>query len=156
MSEPDYAALQAAAEADGLRVTVGALIVDDRGRAFVHRRGWDRELFPGCWDIVGGHVEPGESMLEALAREIEEETGWRLVGEPALVDVSEWKGRREFDFLVEVEGDLGRPRLELPQHIEFRWVSLEELPLLDENRIVDEGLVRRLVELALDARTRSE
>jgi 8-oxo-dGTP diphosphatase len=147
LSEPDYAALQSEAEAAGLRVAVGALILDDAGRVFVHRRGWDRSLFPGCWDIVGGHVEPGEGMLEALAREVEEETGWRLVGTPSLVHVSEWEGRREFDFVVDVEGDLGKPRLELPQHIDFRWVQPSELLLLDETGYADEDLISRLVEL---------
>jgi 8-oxo-dGTP pyrophosphatase MutT (NUDIX family) len=33
---------------------------------------------PGTWDVAGGHVEPGETPQQALAREIEEETGWRL------------------------------------------------------------------------------
>ena len=149
MSSPDLAALQAAAEAEGLRVAVGALVVDGEGRAFVHRRGPDRELFPGLWDIVGGHVEPGESMLEALAREVEEETGWRLVGTPVLAHVADWDGRREFDFLVDVEGDLSRPRLEVPEHVEFRWLGPDDLSLLDENRDVDGGAIRRLVELAL-------
>jgi 8-oxo-dGTP diphosphatase len=149
LSEPDYAALQAAAEAEGLRVAVGALIVDGAGRVFVHRRAPDRELYPGLWDIVGGHVEPGEGMLEALAREIEEETGWRLVGTPTLAHVADWNGRREFDFLVDVDGDLSRPRLELPQHVELRWVGREDISLLDENRDVDGGMIRRLAELAL-------
>jgi 8-oxo-dGTP diphosphatase len=149
LSDPDYAGLQAAAEAERLRVAVGALVVDGEGRVFVHRRGPHRELYPDLWDIVGGHVEPGERMLEALAREVEEETGWRLVGTPVLVHVADWDGRREFDFLVDVEGDLSRPRLEVPQHVEFRWVGAGELSLLDENRDVDGGAIRRLVELAL-------
>ena len=149
MSSPDFAALQARAEAEGLRVTVGALLVDEDGRAFVHRRGPDRSLFPGCWDIVGGHVEPGEGLLAALAREVEEETGWRVVGTPTLVHVSDWEGRREFDFLVDVEGDLGRPRLEVPKHVEFRWMGADDVSILAENRDIDGGMIRRLVELAL-------
>jgi len=143
----DYVALQRAAEAEGFRVTVGALIFDAAGRVFVHRRGWDRALFPGSWDIVGGHVEPGETLLEALAREVEEETGWRVVGTPDLAHVGEWEGRREFDFLVDVEGDLDNPRLELPEHIDFRWVQPAELPLLDDTGYADEGLIARVVEL---------
>jgi oligopeptide/dipeptide ABC transporter ATP-binding protein len=57
---------------------VGAVIVDAEGRAFVHRRGPNRTLVPGCWDLPGGHVEPDEAPLDALRREIEEETGWHL------------------------------------------------------------------------------
>src|SRR6266545_2070386 len=153
----DHASLQRRAEADGRRCTVGALIRDGAGRVFVHRRGWGRRLFPGCWDIVGGHVEPGETLVEALRREVEEETGWAVVGDPLLVHVADWERRmeppaaprREFDFAVEVEGDLRRPRVEVPKHVDFRWLADNELELLDENRGLDDGLVRRLVALAL-------
>ncbi|MBD0338336.1 MAG: NUDIX domain-containing protein [Thermoleophilia bacterium] len=149
----DLGVLQDRAAEDGRRAVVGALVVDVLGRAFVDRRGWDRSFLPGCWDIVGGHVEPGEALLAALAREVEEETGWQVVGNPALAYVADWEwageGRREFDFLVGVEGDLAHPRLELPRHVESRWVGKDDLGLLDENRGQDGGLVRRLVELAL-------
>jgi N-hydroxyarylamine O-acetyltransferase len=120
---------------------------------FVHRRGWQRQLLPGCWDIVGGHVEAGESLVDALAREVEEETGWQLVGTPRLMFLADWETsdggrvdrRREFDFLVDVDGDLSRPRLEWPKHVESTWVGHTDLALLDENRGVDDGLVRQLV-----------
>lgn len=150
--------LQRQAESDGRRAVVGALIRDDRGRVFVHRRGPDRAFLPNGWDIVGGHVEPGETLVDALARELGEETGWRLAGTPRLVFVADWlldptdptSGRREFDFLVEVSGDLAHPRLEWPKHVEFRWVDRQGIGLLDENAGRDDGLIRHLVELALD------
>lgn len=154
---PDLAALQRQAQVDGRQPVVGALIRDPQGRVFVHRRGWDRRLLPGCWDIVGGHVEPGESLEAALAREILEETGWSLVGTPELLDVNDWETatdgdvhrRREFDFAVEVAGDLDAPPLERPKHIEYRWIGPADLAILDENRAADDGLIRRLVTLAL-------
>jgi 8-oxo-dGTP diphosphatase len=153
----DLLSLQSDAEAEGRQCLAGALILDEQGRAFVHRRGWERSLFPGCWDIVGGHVEPGETLLEALEREVEEETGWRLTGTPALSYVGDWETsgedgttcRREFDFVVEVDGDLANPRLEVPHHVEYRWLGRGELALLDENRGLDDGMIRQLVELAL-------
>ena len=152
----DLDALQRAAEAEGRACVVGALILDGKGRVFVHRRGWDRSFLPGCWDVVGGHVEPGETLLEALAREVREETGWTVTGTPAHVHTLDWledeadptSRRREFDFLVAVEGDLSRPRLEWPQHVEWRWIGPNETELLDENRGLDHGMVRELVELA--------
>jgi 8-oxo-dGTP diphosphatase len=152
--------LQAEATHEGRRCAVGALIFDPLGRVFVHRRGWDRRFLPGCWDVVGGHVEPGEGLLGALAREVEEETGWRMRGTPTLVHVVDWETqepsgpdrRREFDFLVDVEGDLARPRLERPKHVEFRWVGPDETAILDENRGADDGVVRRIVEIALASR----
>jgi 8-oxo-dGTP diphosphatase len=152
-------ALQRQAEADGRRCVVGGLVRNDAGRVFVHRRGPNRTFLPNGWDVLGGHVEAGETLLEALAREIEEESGWRLIGTPQLIYTADWETnedgrpnrRREFDFLVEVEGDLAHPRLEWPQHTEYRWIGSDELSLLDENAMRDDGIVRTIVELALNS-----
>jgi 8-oxo-dGTP diphosphatase len=126
-------------------VVVGAVIVREDGLAYVQRRGPDRALLPGCWDIPGGHVEPGETPLEALGREIHEETGWRLrrvVAELAEVD---WTGndgvtRHELDYLVEIDGDLQRPRLERAEHVEFDWIGLD-----DVDRLLDCGRPQQLL-----------
>ena len=70
--------LQAKAQAAGRECVMGALILNPGGRVFVQKRSPARRLFPGCWDLVGGHVEPGETLYQALAREIQEETVWTL------------------------------------------------------------------------------
>jgi ADP-ribose pyrophosphatase YjhB (NUDIX family) len=51
---------------------VGAVVVED-GRALLVRRG--KEPAKGVWSIPGGAVEPGETLGEAVRREIREETG---------------------------------------------------------------------------------
>ncbi|GAB1643989.1 NUDIX hydrolase [Krasilnikovia sp. MM14-A1259] len=133
-----------------LRVA-GALVVGDDGRFFFQKRSPQRKLFPNTWDIVGGHVEPGETLEAALRREVTEETGWRVEAILAVVGEYAYTGddglaRIETDFLVRVEGDLARPRLEIGKHTEFRWLGPDELAPLDENRLVDDGMVRRIAE----------
>ncbi|MFJ5222467.1 NUDIX hydrolase [Streptomyces sp. NPDC088400] len=124
-------------EANEPRRVVGALIRDPYDRIFVQRRSAGRRLFPGCWDVVGGAVEEGESLLDALHREIAEETGWRLRRVLARVAHEEWSadGLRhvESDYVVEVDGDLSSPELERDKHTEFAWITAEEVSLLDEN-----------------------
>jgi 8-oxo-dGTP diphosphatase len=135
---------------------VGALIVDDEGRLFFQRRSPHRRLFPNAWDIVGGHVEPGEQDEDTLRREVAEETGWTVsivlgtVGEYAYTG-DDGVDRVEIDFLVRVDGDLSRPRLEVGKHTEFRWLAEPELAVLDENPAVDDGLIRRIAEDAFAA-----
>jgi 8-oxo-dGTP diphosphatase len=129
---------------------VGAVIVDDEGRVFVHRRGPDRTLFPGCWDLPGGHVEPDEAPLDALRREIEEETGWRLRRVVAELGETTWTGddgirRCELDYLVEVDGELAAPRLEWPHHVEFAWVGLDEVDRLVEDSTPVDADIREIV-----------
>ncbi|WP_422737449.1 NUDIX hydrolase [Micromonospora sp. WMMD729] len=129
----------------------GALIVDRDGRIFFQRRSPHRRLFPDCWDIVGGHLEPGEEIDEALRREVTEETGWFVsdvlgqVGEYHYVG-DDGLARVEYDFLVRVNGDLGHPRLEAGKHTEHRWLAEHEVTVLDENRDVNDGLIRRIAE----------
>jgi mutator protein MutT len=47
-----------------------AVVRDDRGRVLLCRR-----ADTGNWEIPGGSVEAGESALDAVQREVEEETG---------------------------------------------------------------------------------
>ncbi|MEV4754547.1 NUDIX domain-containing protein [Micromonospora sp. NPDC049559] len=129
----------------------GALVVDGESRIFFQRRSPHRKLFPSVWDIVGGHLEPGETIEEALCREVTEETGWTVSSVLAPVGEYRYTGdddieRIETDFLVRVDGDLSRPRLEPGKHTEFRWLAENEIGLLDEHREINHGLIRRIAE----------
>ncbi|GAB2951528.1 hypothetical protein GCM10027280_44910 [Micromonospora polyrhachis] len=129
----------------------GALIVDDDGRIFFQRRSPHRRLFPNVWDIVGGHLEPGEDTEDALHREVTEETGWTVSHVLGLVGEYRYTGndgieRIEVDFLIRVDGDLTRPCLEVGKHTEFRWLAEHEIAVLDEHREVNDGLIRRIAE----------
>lgn len=54
-----------------------ALLVRD-GRALLAHRHPARRWYPDCWDLVGGHVEDGESAEQAVRRECLEELGVRI------------------------------------------------------------------------------
>lgn len=137
----------------GERWIVGAVIHDGRGRIFVQKRGEERPLFPGAWDLVGGHLEPGEGILQCLDREVREETGWSVDRVVADLGVMTWTGddgteRHEIDYLVEVDGDLDGPVIEAGLHLDPRWVDREAaLTLLDGSHPSDE-LVRQVVDRA--------
>ncbi|MCW2739589.1 MAG: nudF [Blastococcus sp.] len=52
---------------------VGAVVHDGAGRLLLIRRGHDPHR--GCWSLPGGRVEAGESVEQAVEREVLEETG---------------------------------------------------------------------------------
>ena len=52
---------------------VGAVVHDLRGRLLLIRRA--RDPGRGLWSLPGGRVEPGETLAEAVEREVLEETG---------------------------------------------------------------------------------
>lgn len=133
-----------------------AMILDDDGRIFVQRRAAHRTLFPDAWDIVGGHLEAGESAMEALRREIFEETGWRLTHVLAELPPVRYTGddgrvRVEEDYLVRVEGDLRRPRQSADEHTEYRWITADDLDALigDSDRPGD-VLIHKLLRAGFD------
>lgn len=141
---------------DGRTHVAGAVIVDDRGRIFTQRRSAARKIFPHCWDIVSGHVEQGEGMLDTLAREVEEETGWRLTTVLAELFRISWDPgdgltRHEVDYLVRVEGDLDAPRLEPGKHTEFMWVDDSLVHRLRDARDPADYFVTDIVRRGLDA-----
>ena len=82
-------------------VGVGAIIVD-RGRVVLVERG--REPLKGAWSIPGGAVQAGESLKDAVRREVREETGLEV--EPvSLVEVFERitpdpTGRVEYHYVL--------------------------------------------------------
>lgn len=55
---------------------VRIFLFNSQGRLLLQRRAWHLKSFPGRWDqSVGGHVDEGETYLQAAIREAEEEIG---------------------------------------------------------------------------------
>jgi RimJ/RimL family protein N-acetyltransferase len=135
---------------------VGALIRDREHRVYLQRRTAERRLLPGIWDIVGGHLEAGETPEEALAREVEEETGWTVRDIVWTVADWEWEWegrvRRELDYLITVDGDLTRPHLEAGKHDASAWAGPNDLDLLMVDRTDGDRRLRDLVAHAVRTR----
>jgi 8-oxo-dGTP pyrophosphatase MutT (NUDIX family) len=157
MSDFDWAAiddLYARGLAEGRQGVVGALVLNPLGQVFAQRRNLTRKLFPGCWDLVGGHIEADETPKQALEREVFEETGWHVARILGLRRVVDWEAprhdgqpqrRREFVFAVLAEGDWQHPRLEVTNVTEGRWFSATELEGLNEGRPNTDSYVYDLV-----------
>ena len=113
-----------------IEVVVGALV---RGRdVLLAYRGQTKRAYPAVWELPGGVVEPGESELDALARELREELGVRIASgsashlcrlaagpadEPALLSawlVTDWHGTPA--------------NLAPDEHDDIRWFDVEDLP----------------------------
>ncbi|WP_299952228.1 NUDIX domain-containing protein [uncultured Modestobacter sp.] len=78
---------------------VGAVVHDGRGRLLLVRRAHAPSA--GTWSVPGGRVEPGESEVEAVVRELAEETGLtvrpvrplgavRIEGDGVVFTVTDW------------------------------------------------------------------
>nr|WP_240183421.1 Nudix family hydrolase [Arenimonas caeni] len=89
---------------------VAAVLRDARGRILLARRTAGRDL-AGAWEFPGGKVEPGEAPVAALARELEEELGIRILGAEPLVSVPQaYPHKRIVLDVYEVPGFTGTAR----------------------------------------------
>lgn len=112
-----------------LQVGVKAFIQNDAGEYLFIRRVkvMDGEA-ESHWDIPGGRIEPSEDLVSALAREIMEETGMKLVGTPEIVSAQDIMpaGRDmhvvRLTYRAQAEGGL---RLS-DEHEESRWMTRDE------------------------------
>ncbi|MGW5521123.1 carboxyl transferase domain-containing protein [Gordonia sp. NPDC003950] len=71
---------------------VGAIVRDDAGRFLLVQRAHEPQA--GLWTVPGGKVEPGESLQQAVIREIAEETGIviEVLDEAWVVDIPDGMG----------------------------------------------------------------
>jgi ADP-ribose pyrophosphatase YjhB (NUDIX family) len=83
-------------------VGVGAVIFRDDGAVLLVKR--DREPGKGRWSLPGGAVELGETLMEALKREVREEAsiGVEIRGVVKLVDriIHDPGGRVRFHYVI--------------------------------------------------------
>ena len=101
--------------------------------------------YGGLEELPSGGVEPGETLREALAREILEETGLSIeaVG-PFLFDFI-YPSRRgvtvQLNFLVDVAGE-SPVRVNPAEHESFRWLPLTTLAKSGLSLDIKRGLDR--------------
>lgn len=106
----------------GMLATVG-LVIRRREAILILKRRAD-DFLPNLWEVPGGHVDPGESVEEAAARELWEETGWRLLRLGPLLNTFTYDGEgartRQWNFAVTAA--MTTPLVH-PEHQAHRWVT---------------------------------
>jgi 8-oxo-dGTP diphosphatase len=134
-----------------MRDIVDALFVRD-GSVLLARRNAHRSTYPGLWSFSGGHVEPGETLIEALVREVREEVGITQTSFSFAVmivdpNASETDPATYYLYVV-AAWDGGEPALVGDEHTELRWFKLDDAfelvdLALDEYRPVFRDMISR-------------
>ena len=142
-----------------LRIGVGIIVLNSNNKVFVGKR---KDNPVDKWQMPQGGVDPGETFLEAMKRELKEETGikkievlkeldyWleyelpkNLVG---IIWKGKYRGQKQKWFIARFLGSDNEINLNTkkPEFIEWKWLEINELP----NVIVDfkKNVYKKLVE----------
>lgn len=107
---------------------VNGLLVRDQHVLMAHRSPL-RRTYPGTWSFPGGHVEDGETLEQALKRELSEEIGVLAKSWVSLGRFDDPSGSPEkvvtFHFFL-VRQWHGAPQNIGNEHTEIRWVRLPD------------------------------
>lgn len=114
-------------------VEVVAAAIYQEGKVLAAQRGYGE--FKGGWEFPGGKIEPGETQVQTIVREIQEELA-------TTIEVKEKIGTVEYDY----------PAFHLTVHCFWAIVKDGELKLLEhENaRWVDKNTIRSIDWLPAD------
>ena len=136
-----------------MKATVKALLVRDR-RVLLLRRSASAAVLPDTWDLPGGRLEAGESLLQALAREAQEEAGLTLRAECVLyATVFSPDPARQVLLLAYLCGDGEAQTVRLSaEHSAFTWATASQARALLPAVILSDWDTYHVWEtLALDA-----
>ena len=131
-----------------LRLGVGAIVLNNKNRVFVGKR---KDNPVDKWQMPQGGVDPGETFLKAMKRELKEETSIKSI--EVLKELDYWleyelpknligiiwkgkyRGQKQKWFIARFLGSDNEINLNTkkPEFIEWKWLEIDELP----NVIVD-------------------
>ena len=126
-----------------LRTCVGIAVLNSKNKVFVGKR---KDSPFDKWQMPQGGVDPNEPLLEAMKRELEEETSiknfeilkefdqWleyklpeNLIGE---IWQGKYSGQKQKWFIVKFLGEESEINIntKYPEFIEWKWVDMNSLP----------------------------
>ena len=134
--------LVSAANRDGAhRLVVGAIVAQE-GRVLLLKRRSD-DFMSGIYELPSGKVEGEETLVQAVRREVVEETGLEVEDVKGLVDSFDYQSSkneltRQFNFKVSLQTSFELDRaVGLSEHEAFCWAGptdLDRLPMTESTR----------------------
>ena len=124
-----------------LKLVAGCILQEDGKYLLV------QEKLPkayGKWNLPAGHVDPGESTIDAAAREVKEETGLIVeAGKEVFSEAIPERGREFHIFTAQIVG--GTLSVQPEEILDAQWFSMDEIyQLQKDDQLRSEWMVRAI------------
>lgn len=122
-------------------LVTGVWIVNSRNELLITKRAPEKRYMPNRWENPAGHARAGETGLQAMVRELEEETGIRV--QPSELTLFAKTCKPFFlgeEYLLVKDVDLKDVRLQPGETCDVRWISEETLNRMIQNGEMSESL----------------
>ena len=114
----------------GYGLTVRGVIKNDDGDILIVKRHPKSKTDPEMWELPGGKVEKGEHFVDALVREIKEETSLDVnVGDFCEAVQNDYSHKRTVQLMMYLSDVKGSVEIS-DEHTEFMWASIEKIKTL--------------------------
>jgi 8-oxo-dGTP diphosphatase len=106
--------------------------IDEEYRLFIAKRALTKKFLPGVFELVGGHVDYGEDLVNGLKREVREELSMEIkVGSPfaSFTYINEIKQTHSIEviFFAQFTDPIEQIRLNPEDHSEYIWASINDI-----------------------------
>jgi 8-oxo-dGTP pyrophosphatase MutT (NUDIX family) len=107
-------------------------LIKKGNKYLVTRRAKANDYMPGFWDIPGGTIEFGEKIVDALKREVLEETGLKI--KPGKIQsvygYLSGESRHQFQLVYACVYRSGEVKLNPEEHDKYLWATIPEISKL--------------------------
>lgn len=124
-----------------LFVAAKAVVTNPEGKILIVRESgsYEEGTNEGKWDVVGGRIDPEESLFEGLKREVEEESGLEVeVGNTITTHEKFQNIKEEKVHIIRIYFQCTTEKTEVvlsEDHDKYKWIDLEEIeayPVLED------------------------
>jgi len=117
---------------------VSSWIMNKKGEILLQRRSADKPRNPNKWSKTGGHVDSGESVEDAIRREVKEEIGIDIPKEQIeILEIFKSKDSNNkyfaYNFLFVVDYKIEDYILQKEEVAEVKYVTIEEMEQIKKN-----------------------